>query len=253
MLFHAATADTPALAISQPSHAWISGRLLRAWARPLPEPLLLAAEQHDIAWTDWERVPTFDATTGRPHLFRAIGAAEHAPMWALGVDRALQCWGRHVALLISRHGGLIYTRFTDRHRVGDADTDAADYYLRTQGEKQAVWMRTLGLDADTIEHDQAMLALSDQLSLVLCGELAIPHEAEVPDGRGNLTPIALRGVPGKSREYTLTPWPFAVPELVLEVEARPLPAEGRFADEAAMRAWYEKPERVIHRVRLTQG
>ena len=32
------------LAISQPAHAWISGQLLRAWAEPLGEPLLLAGE-----------------------------------------------------------------------------------------------------------------------------------------------------------------------------------------------------------------
>jgi Protein of unknown function (DUF3891) len=48
------------LAISQPAHAWISGQLLRAWAEPLGEPLLLAGEQHDIGWLDWEAAPTFD-------------------------------------------------------------------------------------------------------------------------------------------------------------------------------------------------
>jgi hypothetical protein len=42
------------LAISQPARAWISGQLLRAWAEPLGEPLLLGAEQHDIGWLDWE-------------------------------------------------------------------------------------------------------------------------------------------------------------------------------------------------------
>ena len=40
------------LAISQPARAWISGQLLRAWAEPLGEPLLLGAEQHDIGWLD---------------------------------------------------------------------------------------------------------------------------------------------------------------------------------------------------------
>ena len=108
------------LAISQPAHAWISGQLLRAWAEPLGEPLLLAAEQHDIGWLDWEAAPTFDPETGRPHLFRHVGAATHAPMWTRGVERALAAWGAHVALLISMHGGLIYRRFTDRHGGGPA-------------------------------------------------------------------------------------------------------------------------------------
>ena len=77
------------LAISQPAHAWISGQLLRAWAEPLGEPLLLGAEQHDLGWFDWEAAPTFDPETGRPHLFRHVGAATHAPIWTRGVERAL--------------------------------------------------------------------------------------------------------------------------------------------------------------------
>jgi hypothetical protein len=98
------------LAISQLTHAWISGQILRAWDDNLEEPLLLAAEQHDIGWMDWEIAPSFDPRTGRPHLFRDIGASVHAPMWSEGVQRALVAWGSHVALLISRHGGVIYRR-----------------------------------------------------------------------------------------------------------------------------------------------
>jgi len=101
--------NSDVLAISQPAHAWISGQLMRAWAEPLSEPLLLAAEQHDIGWLDWEAAPTFDSETGRPHLFRDVGAATHAPMWTRGVEHALAAWGAHVALLESvrkHHAGL---------------------------------------------------------------------------------------------------------------------------------------------------
>jgi len=81
------------LAISQPTHAWISGQILRAWDDKLREPLLLAAEQHDVGWLDWETEPTFNPSTGRPHLFREVGAATHAPMWTRGVQRAGDAWG----------------------------------------------------------------------------------------------------------------------------------------------------------------
>jgi Protein of unknown function (DUF3891) len=40
------------LAISQLTHAWISGQILRAWNESLGETVLLAAEQHDIGWMD---------------------------------------------------------------------------------------------------------------------------------------------------------------------------------------------------------
>ena len=72
MLFR--TEPLGVLAISQLTHAWIAGQILRAWNEALGEPLLLAAEQHDIGWLDWETAPTFDPETGRPHLFREIGA-----------------------------------------------------------------------------------------------------------------------------------------------------------------------------------
>ncbi len=118
------------LAISQLTHAWISGQVLRAWDGNLAETLLLAAEQHDIGWIDWETEPTFNADTGLPHLFREIGALAHAPMWTRGVQRALGAWGTHVALLISRHGGVIYRRYTNRYRAGEADAAAAQNYLK---------------------------------------------------------------------------------------------------------------------------
>src|SRR4051794_8497751 len=99
------------LAISQPAHAWIAGRLMRRLDAALSETLLLAGEQHDIGWLDWERSPSFDARDGRPPSFREVGAVIHAPMWTAGVERAFAAWGPQVAWLISRHGGRIYRRF----------------------------------------------------------------------------------------------------------------------------------------------
>src|ERR1700674_3733213 len=119
MLFR--TQPSGVLAISQLTHAWISGQIRRPWDEPLAEPLLLAIEQHDIGWLDWETNPSFNPQTGRPHLFREIGASVHAPMWTQGIERALGAWGMHVALLISRHGGIIYRRYVDRHRIAAVD------------------------------------------------------------------------------------------------------------------------------------
>ncbi len=209
--------------------------------------MLLAAEQHDIAWLDWEASPSFDPQTGRPQLFPAVGAAQHGPMWAHGVERALAAWGRRVALLVSRHGSLIYSRYLERHRVAAADAAAADHYRETQAALQAGWSRSLGLDAAALEHDTGMMALSDTLSLALCGDLATPLQVELP-GRAALR---LATTPGDPAGFTLSPWPFRGEGLVVEAEARPMPAGGRFADEAAMRAWLAGPDRVMLQARLT--
>ena len=238
------------LAISQPAHALISGEILRAWAEPLHRDLVLAAEQHDVAWLDWEVSPTFDAATGRPHLFRDIGAAQHAPMWERGIDRALAAWGRRVALLVSRHGSTIYRRFSDRHRSAGAegmaeDDRAAADYLRRHQALQDGWAAALDLDADAMTREADLLAFADTLSLVLCGALPMPASIELM-GRT----IALAARPNDADTYSLDPWPFAADEITFEAEARALPPSGRFADEAAMRAWLVDPARVGARSRL---
>jgi Protein of unknown function (DUF3891) len=247
MLFR--TEPSGVLAISQPTHAWISGQILRAWNEALSEPLLLGAEQHDIGWLDWETAPTFNPQTGRPHLFREIGAAVHSPMWRQGVERALGAWGAHVALLVSRHGGVIYRRYTDRHRISEADAAAAQTYLETQAPMEAAWAKTLGLDAPALQKQTTLVALSDTLSLALCGELKTPIEVEAPNARGGTETLRLER-PGHPFHFVLSPWPLRTDVLDVEGEARPLPAMGRFDNEAAMRTWLKSPERTVFRARL---
>jgi hypothetical protein len=238
------------LAISQPAHAWISGQLLRAWDESFAEPLLLAAEQHDIGWMDWETAPTFNPETGRPHLFREVGAAVHAPMWRQGVQRALGAWGAHVALLISRHGGVIYRRYADRHRLVEADARAAQGYLDGQAPIESAWAQSLGLDRAELNRETALIALVDTLSLVLCGELKTPLELQVPDRNGEQRTLRLVARPDQPFEFVLSPWPFRTGSVTVEGEGRSLPESGRFADEAAMREWFSASKRTAFHAKL---
>jgi hypothetical protein len=240
------------LAVSQPAHAWISGQLLRAWNESFSEPLLLAAEQHDIGWLDWETAPSFNPETGRPHLFREVGAAVHAPMWRQGVERALGAWGVHVALLVSRHGGVIYRRYFDRHRLVEADARAAQEYLDGQAPVEADWAQTLGLDAAALNRESALVALVDTLSLALCGELKAPLEVQVPDRSGAQTSLRLTERPQKPFEFVLSPWPFRTETVTVEGEGRPLPESGRLANEAEMRTWLSASNRMAFHARLVR-
>ena len=248
MLFR--TEPSGVLAISQPTHAWISGQILRAWDERLDESLLLAGEQHDIGWLDWETAPTFNPQTGRPHLFREIGAAVHSPMWRQGVERALGAWGAHVALLISRHGGVIYRRYTDRHRISEADAAAAQTYLEMQAPLEAAWASTLDLDGAVLQKETMLVALVDALSLALCGELRTPIDLEAPDARGGTETLRLIERPDHPFDFVLSAWPLKTDVLTVEGEARPLAAAGRFDNEAAMRTWLRSPERTVFRARL---
>jgi hypothetical protein len=238
--------QTGLIAVSQPAHAWISGQMLRAWNGECSEPLLLAAEQHDIGWLDWEVEPSFDAATGRPHLFRDIGAALHAPMWMRGVRRAEAAWGTHVALLVSRHGGVIYRRFTSRHRIDEADAAAANAYLATQAPLEAEWARALALDQGELERQSGLIAFVDTLSLVVCGELKTPIEIEIPGSPS----VTVREHPERPFEFGVSPWPFRLMAIAIEGEGRRLPDEGRFADEPSFRRWMASGERTVFRSRL---
>lgn len=229
------------LAITQPAHALVSGQMLRAWGAPgfaRPEPLeevATAAAQHDVAWMGWETVPTLDPATGRPHLFRRVGARDHAPMWAAGVELALQAWGPWVALLVSRHGSLIYTRYADRHRLAPEDAAAAERYLGEQGDRQLAWAAALGAPMAQVERNGALVAAVDALSLAVCGELPLPGPAgEAPLEAGGTVTLHMDRRP--DGELVLDPWPFAVREVPLTWPARRFMAADRWTNEGAMRA-----------------
>jgi hypothetical protein len=239
------------LAISQPVHAWIAGQLLRAWDGALPEPLLLAAEQHDIGWVDWEAAPTFNAATGRPHGFREVAPALHAPMWRRGVATALASFGPHVALLVSRHGGLIYRRFA-RPAPGSADAAALEAYFAEQGALQAQWMEALSLDEQEARRQSGLVAFVDALSLALCGDLHPPLDLEAPARDGRPTKFLLTSA-ARPGAFQLAPWPFRPPSLTLEAKGWRLPDSGRFADEAEFRAYFAAAPRATFRSELTAG
>jgi len=237
------------IAISQPAHAWIAGRLLRDWLDPISEPLRFAAEQHDIGWLDWEAAPTFNPATGRPHTFREVRPAVHAPMWRRGVELALAGWGRHVALLVSRHGGLIYRRFA-RAAPGTDDAEAVERYLADQGAREAEWETALGFERKAAEREQGLLAFADAMSLVLCGDLKPPLELQALRPNGPSVVFRVEADPEAPYAFRLAPWPFASSVIVVEGEGWTLPPQGRFADESAFRRWFQDPPRHAFRSEL---
>ena len=117
------------IAIAQPSHAWLSGQIIRAWGNAAfgtvapYEDVCLGAEQHDIGWLEWERSPTFNPATGRPHSFRELGVVAHTAIWRRGTEVAL-AFGRYPALLVSLHGTGLYERF-DTDAANEMDASAA--------------------------------------------------------------------------------------------------------------------------------
>ena len=145
---------------------------------------------------------------------------------------------------------MIYRRYADRHRMNEPDAAAARAYLEAQAPLEAAWAKMLGLEAAELQKETALVAFSDTLSLALCGELKTPIELEAPNAHGGAETLRLIERPGHPFEFVLSPWPFRKDALTVEGEARPLPATGRFDNEAAMREWFRSPRRAVFRARL---
>jgi uncharacterized protein DUF3891 len=111
----------PIVAISQPSHSWLSGQLARAWGNqqfhrfePF-EPICLAAEQHDVGFLQWEREPVLDPETGLPYNFDSLPEPMHFDLWAGGISQLRPvCW---YSALILRPLPPISSRVRQRPRV----------------------------------------------------------------------------------------------------------------------------------------
>ncbi|MEJ0018339.1 MAG: DUF3891 family protein [Acetobacteraceae bacterium] len=232
------------LAIAQPAHAWLAGQLVRAWGNsgfPAPdpaEPVSLAAEQHDLGWHAWERMPTLNPATGRPHMFRELPVGTHTGLWREGVATAM-AFGRYPALLVSLHGTGLYAAFDAAHAPpGDAAVVRA--FLASQTALQDRLVAQLAADPawrdavapERLAASRALIALTDRLSLAICGGVTAPVTVQAA-GLPAIALMPLESAPGDPCRLRMDPWPFRLRSVRVVCEGRPLP--GRFQDEGTMR------------------
>jgi hypothetical protein len=227
--------------IGQASHAWIAGQLARAWGNerfsaPAPhEEVCLAAEQHDIGMSEWDRRPSLNADTGLPHSFLELPVATHVELWTAAPGK-LMSQSRYAALLVSMHGTALNER-RNLDRLGAEERALVLGYLERQRELQGTLAGQVGAAAAELARNQRLVWTWDSLSLALCLRWA-PHVLErVPavDGFEDLT-LAESGFGA----FTLQPWPFAHNEVQVHCEGRLL-RERYDSEERLHRALDEAP------------
>lgn len=234
--------------ITQPAHAWLSGQMARAWgnerfARPEPrEDVCLAAEQHDVAWAEWELHPTRNPANGFPHTVFDVPVEEHAGVWT-GSGRKALVYGRYPALLVSLHGTGFYDG-TNRAQLPAARRHQLEVEQAFQKEMRdqlaADPAYAFTADPDIVMQHHRLVATVDWISLVICMRMQARVIERVPERPGVLISMAINPAGDEGRRWRLDPWPFARPELTLSVDARHLaaPAED---DAALVRALAEAP------------
>ncbi len=231
------------LAITQTTHAWVSGQMARAWGNDLfgtiepREAVCLAAEQHDIGWIGWESEPSWNPETGLPHSFLELPPETHlSRIWSVAGNHALLT-NRYAALLVSMHGTGLYGRFR-----GDPDAAGglAAKFLEQQDVFQASLIESLANDPlyapfvspDAISRNRRLVALWDRISLNLCWGLSDEMTIDnVPIANGD-GPLTLSPSAGGEETVTFDPWPFSSRELDVTFEARLL--SGQYKDQTSM-------------------
>ncbi len=253
--------------IRQVDHSVHSADFARQWGngqfeRPVPhESVVLAAVYHDEGWRERDDQPLFDPARQGPLHWRDISVQDHLRFYPLGAQRA-QARDPYAALLASMHASGIYTRRygtapVRMTKLGDdvsslTQTFVADQELLQATLKRMVWdpaQRRSEFERRLWFHYE-LLQIWDRLSLFVC-LTDLDHPAEERIGPA---PVSLDGAvvveflvraTGK-RRITIDPYPFASPELVMEVPARVIPDRPYASLEAlqlAVRAAREEPIR----------
>jgi hypothetical protein len=236
--------------IGQASHAWVSGQLARAWGGDAVAPLdpreevCLGAEQHDVGMAEWDLAPALNPRTGRPRSFVEMELGVHLALWS-AAPRKLLTQSRYAALIVSVHATIIYGR-SDLSTMNPARAEPIRAFLAQQREVQAALRAELGASEEEIARNGRLVFAWDWLSLALCLRWPGGDTPSVPLAAG-IGPLDY--VPTEEGA-TLSPWPFAVPELRVVCEGRRL--EGRYDDEPAMHAALDAAPLVRLEFRLTR-
>jgi Protein of unknown function (DUF3891) len=221
-----------ALAIGQPAHAWLSGRLAEAWRWPFAphDAVCLAALQHDIGMAAWDAAPVLDPRSGLPYSFTSMPRAMHVELWSRAA-RLMVAQSGYAALLVSMHGTGLYERYVSESERG---TEPVRGYLVDEYAFQERLRESLRADAADVARNAALLRCWDWLSLFLCtgAEGRSAFSAVPADGRP--ADLDLAWSDEARRQAALAPWPFTDPALKLRVEARLL--DGTYPDQAALDA-----------------
>jgi hypothetical protein len=223
------------IAISQPTHAWVSGQLARAWGNErfgLVEPwedVCLGAEQHDLGWTEWERRPTLNPATGLPRRFFELPTGEHVALWHDASQRMLT-QSRYAALLVSLHISTLYER---HNYVNDspAEVQVAHDLLAREHAFQDALLDGLRSDPryagyatpDAVRRNQRLVAVWDVLSLLLgTGKPVEKLIDDVPTAAENVA-VAVTPLSATGERWAIDPWPFREATVSLRYEGRRVP------------------------------
>ena len=175
---------------------------------------------HDDGWLDRDRSPLFDPASGRVLDFMEMPLDESLTIWTASIE-ACSALGPLSAYAVSRHFCALLERSLNHHRQDVQRTQQAGAFLaeqrNLQADRLAIWRQEGPVQRTEARAQRALALLQrfDWLSLWLCcAEREQPEQIESPDG------TAVEFTPEESGRFTVSPWPWQVSRLDLEVTGR---------------------------------
>ena len=220
--------------IYQQAHALLAAQLAWAWPPFLPPSLwvglLAATTQHDDEQAPWHGRGGHHGLTpaGAPANFTQQAFSSEQ---ATGVLHAARFQGRWRSLLTSLHLSTLYEPL----RGSQPEITA---FLDELRASQRRWTKELHLTKAQAQQAYHLLHWCDRLSLILCRQ-ELPEMGRAveiypdPLATGAGAPHWVRQPGGPGTAVVVAPWPFAVNELKVSVEAQQL-QQLQFRDDAEL-------------------
>jgi len=207
------------LLITQPDHAALAGRIMRAWTlgrlpdHPRREEILAATDHHDNGWQE-EDTELHVNESGDPLDFVAVPPHVKQRIWPRAAER---CAARspYVAALIAQHALTVHAPLAQDPSWGS--------FFRVMTRTRDELLARSGVTPEDLAADYPFVRTGDQLSLIFCNGWTAP-----------LTGIGYKAILS-GITLQITPDPFTGVRVPLEVTARSLPA-APYGSAAGLRA-----------------
>ncbi len=268
------------LLVLQIDHSRLAGFLAAHWGNSVfaqPKPyisVVLAAQEHDSGWWNWEIKPTLNADGYPPDYQRfwmgtagiTEGSEERARAWVSfyrdGIDRVCE-QDAYAGLLVLMHGtGLLSQGHGVRSNLPDMRSDPiAGEFLRDRETLRLKLLETLHRSKDfrefaSDEHTWTnfrLLEVYDQLAQFICNRYPFNSTSRQTGPRNTIGHVPLG--PGRNDDVSLTidvldekravirPYPFDADPLEVSFPARVIPQRPYTSRDDFLRDFY-KAERI---------
>ncbi len=261
------------LLVSQVDHSQVAGLLAAHWgnarfARPTPfVSMVLAAQEHDNGWWEWEIKPTLDAAGYPPDYIgsiRHLGRGVWLEMYQRGIQRLAER-DPYAGYIVSMHASGLLTRGMGLLPSMPDYTDDPQV-VAFLDEQEALRARLLAcLQTDGIDHallteerfwtNFKLMEVFDQFAQFICNRYPFNSQERKNGPTNTLSNIPVPVRPGQTdvvitvdvqdeTRAIVRPYPFDIDPLVVSFQGRLVPDRAYASQDQFLRDFY--PAERVH-------